>query len=244
MSDADWPAQDIDRGGRPIRTDGPDRLRAESLPHSVGTGSWYWRPGERLLVDRAAAPDGSAVARARSQSLSLGLLGGVGPGGRVFSDRFRRHLSDRDGRPQAGSSGSRGWREHAVSIISECASGQELDDGCDGVGVGEELGIVVVGRLAGGVADPPGGLERDAVGVGEVDGSDDLVVDDIGDLPTVALQTLAECVECLLVGKVQAQMVELGARSLGTPARFTNGWAGTLVYSKKATVHWGPNSKK
>jgi hypothetical protein len=28
----------------------------------------------------------------------------------------------------------------------------------------EELGIVVVGRLASGVADPPGGLEGDAVG--------------------------------------------------------------------------------
>ena len=95
------------------------------------------------------------------------------------------------------------------------------------------------------VVDPPGSLDRDAVGVGEVDGADDLMVDDVGDLPRVALQALVECVECLLVGKVQwTDGRTVGRVRWARRPRFTNGWAGVSAYSKKATVHWGPNSKK
>jgi hypothetical protein len=100
---------------------------------------------------------------------------------------------------------SRGWCEPAVLNICERARGLQLDDGCDGVGVGEELGIVVVGRLAGGVADPPGGLESDAVGVGEVDGADGAVVDDVGDFAMGGREASLECAEGCFVGHVEGQ---------------------------------------
>ena len=82
-------------------------------------------------------------------------------------------------------------------------------DGGHGVGVGEVARIVVVGRAASGVVHPPGGFERDAVGVGEVDRADATVVDDVGDLAVSALQALLKLEKRVLVGEVEREVVEL-----------------------------------
>ena len=139
---------------------------------------------------------------------------------------------------------SRGWCEPAVLNICERARGLQFDDGRDGFGVGELLVVVVVGRVAGGVVDPPGGLEGDAVGVGEVDGADGAVVYDVGDFAVGGLEASLQGVEGCFVGHVEGQMVELGARGSGRPAGLAKGSMGVSAYWKKATVQCGPNSKK
>ena len=79
----------------------------------------------------------------------------------------------------------------------------ELSDGGDGVRVGEEPVVFVVGGAAGCIEYPPGGFQGDPVGIGEVDGVDAAVVDDVGDLAVGALQAEPEIVEGVLVGKVE-----------------------------------------
>ena len=90
------------------------------------------------------------------------------------------------------------------------AGGSELLDGGDGVRVGEEPVIAVVGGAAGCIENPPGGFQGDPIGIGEVDGADGAVVDDVGDLAVGALQPLPQIVERILVGKIECQVVELG----------------------------------
>src|SRR5262249_9835311 len=87
-------------------------------------------------------------------------------------------------------------------------------------------GIVVVGRLAGGVVHPPGGFERDAVGVGEVDGANGAVVYDVGYSAVGGLEASLECVEGFFVGHVEAQMVELGGSGVGQAGGFGEGFDG------------------
>ena len=83
----------------------------------------------------------------------------------------------------------------------EVAGGLEFLECGDGIGVGEGVGVVVVGGAAGGVVDPPGGFERDAVGVGEVDGADGVVVDDVADFAVGAFEASLEVDErCLRRG--------------------------------------------
>ena len=85
-----------------------------------------------------------------------------------------------------GSTASRSRRrsgEAGAGQVLEPA-GAQLGARGDRVGVAEERGVGEVGGPAGAVDDPPRRLERDAVGVGEVDRPDEAVVDDRGDLAT------------------------------------------------------------
>ena len=98
--------------------------------------------------------------------------------------------------------------------------GPQLPDRGDRVGVAEEA-VVVERDLgpAGRVDDPVRGLERDAVGVVEVDRADEAVVDDVGDLAVGGLQPGPQVEQGLLVDEVERQVVELRGAGVGDPGR-------------------------
>jgi hypothetical protein len=78
------------------------------------------------------------------------------------------------------------------------------------VGVGEAVGRARgVGGGARGVVGPPAGLEGDAVGVVEVDGPQDVVVDHGGDLTAEGHQSLLEGDQGRLVVEAERDVVEL-----------------------------------
>ena len=72
------------------------------------------------------------------------------------------------------------------------------------VRVGEQPLVAVVDRPTGRVERPPRRLERDAVGVAEVDRAQEAVVDDVGDLAAVLLEPVLQTVQRILVGQVKA----------------------------------------
>ncbi len=78
------------------------------------------------------------------------------------------------------------------------AVGLEFLECGDWVRVGEEPAVVVVGGAAGRVEDPPRYFERDQVGVGEVDGADAAVIDDVDDFAVSGLEAPTEVVECVV----------------------------------------------
>ena len=74
--------------------------------------------------------------------------------------------------------------------------------------------------MTGGVHDPVGRLQRDAVRVGEVDRPDEAVVDDVGDFAVRVLQPFAEVDQRLFVDEVEREVVELRGFRHGDPGRF------------------------
>src|SRR5207248_4988446 len=64
-------------------------------------------------------------------------------------------------------------------------------------------------RLPSGVVGPPGRLERDPVGISEIDRPHQPMIDNLGDLAPVVEQALAEREQLGLVGEVEGHMVEL-----------------------------------
>jgi len=60
-------------------------------------------------------------------------------------------------------------------------------EGGDGVRIGEEPVVSVAGGAPGCIENPPGGLQGDPTGIGEVHGADAAVVDDVGDLAVGAV---------------------------------------------------------
>ncbi len=101
--------------------------------------------------------------------------------------------------------------------------GGQLPHGRHRVGVGEQIGVREVDRGGGGVDHPPRRLQRDAVGVGEVDRVHHVVVDDLGDLAVVRQQALAQLEERVLVGQVERHVVELDGPRVGDPGRLGEG---------------------
>ena len=91
---------------------------------------------------------------------------------------------------------TRGWDG------GERAGGAKLVECGDGVGIAVDLVVVVVGRPAGHVANPAGRFEGDAVGIGEVDGVDASVFDDVGGFAVGLGEPSPQVVERGLVGKV------------------------------------------
>jgi hypothetical protein len=122
----------------------------------------------------------------------------------------------------------------------DLSMGGELPERQDRIGVAEELLVCVVGVPAGGVDHPPGCLEGDPVGVGDVDRAHDLVIDHLGDLAPVLCSASRACSS----GRLKDTWSNWTARRSGTPAGLANGSISASRYSKNATVCCGPNSKK